>query len=160
MKIGNSVFEERISFPSGLDRVRIYAWDVTKRRQAEEAWQDSEARFRGLFEYMTEGVALHEIIYDDRHAAVDYRIIAANPSFVKHTGMNPDQIRGQLASTAYGAGEPPYLEIYAKVAETGQPAFFKTFFQPMQRFFSISATSPKPGQFITVFQDVTAQEGG
>ncbi|MFZ5450183.1 MAG: PAS domain S-box protein [Thermodesulfobacteriota bacterium] len=125
---------------------------------AHTALKESEARFRGIFEHMTEGVVLHEIIFDEPGRAVDYRIVAINPAFSIHTGLQPEQVLGRLASVAYGTGEAPYLETYARVAQTGEPASFETFFTPLQRHFSISATSPKTGQFITVFEDVTARK--
>jgi PAS domain S-box-containing protein len=132
--------------------------DVTARRQAEAALQESEARFRGLFENMSEGVAIHEIIYDDRQVAVDYRILATNPAFAVHSGLQTDQIIGQLASVAYGTGKAPFLDTYALVAATGRPVLFETFFPPMQRYFNISASSPQPGQFVTVFEDITSRK--
>jgi PAS domain S-box-containing protein len=125
---------------------------------AQSALRESEARFRGLFEHMTEGVALHEVIYDSEDKAVDYRILATNPAFSVHTGLQPEEVQGQLASTAFGVGEAPFLETYAQVAQTGQPVSFETFFPPLQRHFAISATSPHPGQFVTVFEDITTRK--
>jgi PAS domain S-box-containing protein len=125
---------------------------------AQTALRESEARFRGVFESMTEGVVLHEIIYDGKNRAADYRIVATNPAFAVHTGLQPEQIQGKLASIVFGGGEAPYLETYARVAQTGEPAAFETFFPPLQRHFYISATSPKPGQFITVFEDITERK--
>ena len=90
--------------------------------------------------------------------AVDYRILATNPAFAAHTGLEPEQIQGQKASTAYGAGEAPFLETFARVAESGQPVSFETFFQPLQRHFLFSVTSPKPDQFVTIFQDITERK--
>jgi PAS domain S-box-containing protein len=129
--------------------------EITDRKLAEKGLRESEARFRSLFENMTEGVALHEMLYDDQGQAVDYRIVSTNPGFEAHTGLKPEQIQEQLASIAYGTGAAPYLEEYAQVAQTGQAYAFETFFPPMQRHFRISVTSPKQGQFVTVFEDVT-----
>jgi PAS domain S-box-containing protein len=129
--------------------------EITDRKLAEKGLRESEARFRSLFENMTEGVALHEMLYDDQGRAVDYRIVSTNPGFETHTGLKPEQIQGQLASIAYGTGAAPYLKEYAQVAQTGQAYAFETFFPPMQRHFRVSVTSPKHGQFVTVFEDVT-----
>jgi two-component system sensor kinase len=104
---------------------------------------------------MAEGVALHEMLYDDQGRAVDYRIVSTNPGFETHTGLKAEQIQRQLASIAYGTGAAPYLKEYAQVAQTGQAYAFETFFPPMQRHFRISVTSPQQGQFVTVFEDVT-----
>ncbi len=132
--------------------------NVTARQRAEEALRESEARFRSLFESMTEGVALHELICDDHGLPIDYRIVSTNPAFAKHTGLKPEQVQGQLASSAYGTGAAPYLEEFAGVAQTGQAYAFETVFSPMQRHFHISVTSPKQGQFVTVFEDITERK--
>lgn len=129
---------------------------ITERKQAEAALRESEARFRGLFNSMTEGVALHGLIYDEHGEAIDYRIISTNPAFEKHTGLKPDQVIGLAASQAYSTGTAPFLETYAQVARSGQSCFFETFVPKMGRYLRISATSPKPGQFVTVFEDITA----
>jgi PAS domain S-box-containing protein len=120
--------------------------------------RESEARFRSLFNNMTEGVALHEVIYDEKGTARDYRILATNPAFTVHTGLSAEQVQGRLASEAYGTGEAPHLETYARVAHTGLPISFEAVFAPLKRCYNISATSPKAGQFVTVFEDITARK--
>jgi PAS domain S-box-containing protein len=155
VRIKDRVFSESIAFAEPFDVWRIYARDITKRKQAEAELRESEAKFRNLFENMAEGVVLHEIICDTDGQAVDYRILAANPAFEKHTGLKVADIAGRQASQAYGTGEAPYLEIYAAVAQTGRPDAFESFFPPRQRYFHISVTSPKPGHFVTVFEDIS-----
>lgn len=155
VSIKDRVFSESIAFAKPFDVWRIYAWDITKRKRAEAELRESEAKFRNLFENMAEGVVLHEMIYDPDGQAVDYRILTANPAFEKHTGLKMAEIEGRQASQVYGTGEAPYLEIYAAVAQTGQAEAFETFFPPLQRYFHVSATSPKQGHFVTVFEDIT-----
>jgi PAS domain S-box-containing protein len=136
----------------------VFTEDTTARKLAEEALRESESRFRTLFESIMEGVALHELVYDAKGIAVDYRIISTNPAFEKHTGLKPEQVEGQLASSIYGTGVPPYLEEYARVANSGRTFSFETFFPPMGRHFSISVTSPAQDRFTTVFEDITVRK--
>jgi PAS domain S-box-containing protein len=133
-------------------------WRIIQRQRTEEALRESEAKFRSLFDNMTEGVALHELIYDDQGTSVDYRIVSTNPAFEKHTGLKGELIHGRLASAAYGTGAAPYLEIYAQVAHSGEAYAFETFFPPLDRHFHISVNSPKRGQFVTVFEDITERK--
>ena len=48
--------------------------------------------------------------------------------------------------------------MYAEVARTGAPAQFEDYFAPLDKFFTISIFSSGPGQFNTVFQDVSARK--
>ncbi len=132
--------------------------NTTEQRRAAEALRESETRFRTLFDTMMEGVSLHEIIYDERGKAVDYRIISTNPAFEKHTGLKSEQVLGQLASKVYGFGKAPYLERYALVASSGEPDSFETSSPVINRFFHVSATSPKRGYFLTVFENITERK--
>ncbi|MGZ8474272.1 MAG: sensor histidine kinase, partial [Candidatus Deferrimicrobiaceae bacterium] len=129
--------------------------DLTERRKVEEELQESERKFRTLFETMTEGVALHEVVCDENGKPVDYRILDVNPAYGRQTGLPPERAGCALASELYGTGAPPYLAEYEQVARSGEALVFETYFPPMKKHFRISAVSPKKGQFATVFEDIT-----
>ncbi len=131
--------------------------DITDRKLAEIEHRESEEKYASLYASMVEGVALHELIYDNNGKPIDYRIIDVNPAYTSITGLTREDVVGKHASKLYGTGEPPYLNIYAEVASTGNPTKFGTFFPPMNKHFSISVFSMKKGGFATVFQDVTEQ---
>jgi len=134
--------------------------NVSERRRAEGALRQSEQRFRTLFEGMGEGVAIHELCVDERNEPVDYRIVSVNPAFERHTGLSRSQIEGRLGSEAYGVEPAPFLEVYSRVALSGQHEFFDTFFAPLSRHFTISVSSPRRGAFVTVFADITERKKG
>ncbi|RJQ55805.1 MAG: PAS domain S-box protein [Actinobacteria bacterium] len=151
--VTNPLYDEHGRYSGSLGLIT----DITERKQAEEALRASEARFRGLFNHMAEGVALHEVVYEDDRP-VDYRILDVNEAFERIVGIGRGAAIGRLASDLYGTGEPPYLEVYARVAETGRAEGFETYFSPMEKHFSISAFSPGKGLFGTVFTDITGRK--
>lgn len=133
-------------------------WKVVesaKHKKIEQALRESEEKLSTLYASMVEGVALHEIVYDDTGRPVDYVILDVNPSFEKFTGLSRTDALGQRASVLYCTGEAPYLDVYARVASSGETESFETYFEPMKKHFSISVFSPSHGKFATVFSDIT-----
>ncbi len=131
--------------------------EIAERRQAEESLKVSEERFRTLYSSMTEGVAIHEIVYQG-DKAVDYFVIDVNPAYERITGLDRDFAVGSKASELYGTGEAPYLDTYARVVSSGEPIAFETYFPPMNRHFAISVFCPDKGKFATVFQDISERK--
>ena len=137
------------------ERLAAFYAIAVDRMFAENAVRASEEKFRSLISTMNEGLCLHQIIYDNSQNAVDYQILDVNPAYESIVGLAREKVIGKKASTIYGTGKPPFLEIYAKVAETRKPANFDTYFPPMDKHFSISVYSPRKGQFATIFSDIT-----
>ena len=118
---------------------------------------ESEARFHGLFESMIEGVALHEVIFNEKGEAINYKLIDVNSSYKIQTGIKSD-VKNKLATEVYGTETPPYLKEFIEVAVTGKSKVIETYFEPLNRVFKIAIFSLKGGRFATVFEDITEQK--
>lgn len=127
-------------------------------KKMEETLRKAERRFADLYASMTEGVALHEMLYSSLGTPVDYKIVDVNPAFERLTGLCREDTVGKKASELYGVGDAPYINIYSQVAASGNPVSFETYFQPMDKSFSISCTSFSKGKFTTVFHDITERK--
>jgi diguanylate cyclase (GGDEF)-like protein/PAS domain S-box-containing protein len=114
--------------------------------------------YHSLYITMTEGVAIHELVTDASGTPVNYRIMDINPACEAMTGRPRAEMVGRLVTELYATDEPPYLAIYAHVAITGKPRSFEATFAPLQKTFRIIAFSPAPGQFATIFCDITVQQ--
>jgi len=115
----------------------------------------SENKYHSLYSSMSEGVALHRILYNQAGKAVDYIIMDVNPSYEEILGLKKEDVINRKASEIYGTDNPPYLDIYSLVAETGNSKTFETYFEPMGRHFNISVFSAKREEFATIFEDIT-----
>lgn len=140
-----------------LKLVSISAASELEHRQAEEVLSVSETHLRTLYKTMNEGLVNHDIVYENG-IAVDYIITDFNPAFERITGLDQKSTIGRKASELYKTGNPPYIDIYAKVAAGGPSQCFETYFPPMEKYFSISVFSPGNGKFATVFTDVTERK--
>ncbi len=132
------------------------ARDIGERKAADAALRDSEARYRTLFEDSLSGFALHEIVLDEEGRPFDFVYLAANPAFEAQTGLAPADVLGRPASDVIpGLRETGLIERYGRVALTGEPERIEVFIPSLDRHFDIQAVSPRPGQFATLFIDIS-----
>lgn len=138
-----------------IETLSVAFVEALMRKRMEYELGESEKKYHSLYSSMSEGVAIHEIIYDSHQKAVDYLITDVNPAYEEITGLKRSEVVGRKASELYGTKKPPYIEIYAPVAEGGEPTDFETYFKPMDKEFRISVVSPDKGKFATFFEDIT-----
>jgi PAS domain S-box-containing protein len=134
---------------------RRLAREVAERQRAEAELRASRKSYQDLFESMQTGFALHQILLDDQGRPRDYRFLAVNPAFERLTGLAADEILGRTVLEILPETEPVWIERYGRVALTGEPASFEQFAGALDRHFEVVAYCPAPGQFATLFTDVT-----
>jgi PAS domain S-box-containing protein len=141
------------------ERLADYLAVALAKFRTEEELKESRNEFESLFSFSNEGIALHQMVYDQGGKAVDYRILKVNGAFERTTGISKELAVGSLASKLYGTGEAPFLDVYERVVRTGEPASFDVFFEPMGKNLRISAFSPVKDQFASIFIDISALKG-
>jgi len=123
-----------------------------------ERFRENENKYTTVYNSMSEGLSIHELVYDSSGKASNYIITDVNPAYEKIIGLKKKEISGRKATDVYSVSAAPYLDIYSEVALTGKPVSFETFFPPMDKYFQISVFSPSKGKFATIFQDITERK--
>lgn len=113
--------------------------------------------FELLFHSMVDAFALHEIICDEAGRPVDYRFLAVNPAFEQFTGLKAADIVGKRVLEVLPGLDPSWIEIYGRVALTGQSARFEQFDRATGKHYRVVAYRPAPGQFACTFTDDTSR---
>lgn len=110
-----------------------------------------------LFNNMSEGFCIHELIYNKTGKAIDYSILEVNSAYEKMLNTSREKAVGSRASGLYGTAEPPYLNIYSRVVGTGTTEEIESYFPPMEKYFMIRAFAIDGDKFATLFIDITAR---
>ncbi|SDM73301.1 PAS domain S-box-containing protein [Geoalkalibacter ferrihydriticus] len=147
-----------ISVTSGSLLLVVLIISHRRMQATQKALRASESSYRNLFEYMTVGFALHEILLDKQGRPCDYLFLQANPAFEKLTGLEVRGILGRRVLEILPEIEPDWIENFGQVALTGQPLHFEKYSQALNKHFEITAYAPQPGLFATIFLDISERK--
>jgi PAS domain S-box-containing protein len=132
-----------------------------EQREALAALRVSEENYHRLFTSMTDGFAYHKMIYDDSGKPIDYVFLEVNDAFAHLTGLICDEILGKRVTEVIpGILNDPnkLIEIYGKIAITGESVRLEIHFEPLQRWYSIYTYSPQRDYFVVIFSDISEKK--
>lgn len=132
--------------------------EVHERRKTEVSLLESKERYRGLIENIDSGFALHEMIYDEDGAAVDYRYLQVNPAYMKLAGV--DDPTGKTVREVYPNIEQRWIDIYDEIVRTGVARDFQQYHSDVGKWWQIYGYKVAPDQFACVFYDITDLKKG
>ncbi|RYD19827.1 MAG: PAS domain S-box protein [Verrucomicrobiaceae bacterium] len=133
-------------------------WAALEQARAETSLRKSEEKYRTLFNSMDEGFCIIRMVYDDDGNAIDWRFLETNPGFHKHTGM-PGCV-GRTMREIVPDIERKWVDIYHRVAVTGESLRFEESSAPLHRTFDLYAFrvgEPQERKVAVLFTNITAR---
>jgi len=125
--------------------------DITEQKKNERV----DKQYRELFNEMLTSFALHEIILDSDGNPIDYKFLNVNPAFENMCGKKASEMIGKTVMEIWPQTESYWIQLYGRVAITGEPISFENFHSPLNKYFEVRAFSPDQNKFATLFHDVT-----
>ena len=126
-----------------------------ERKRSFDALRESEAKYRGLFDTMTEAFDRCEILLDAEGRPVDFRYLDVNRAWEQVTGISAEQVRGQTARELVPDVDRGLIEICGTVALTGKAVLFNQYNKRLDKWFEVYIYSPGKGYFATFSRDIT-----
>ncbi|GGB40188.1 hypothetical protein GCM10011380_32050 [Sphingomonas metalli] len=159
--LGNVTFLERPFHPTTLVSL-VRAAIRARRRQYDArarllALQDSETRYRTLFENIEVGFCIIEMLYDAEGRPVDYRFLEANPAFERQAGFDP---RGRRVREVVPEHEQFWFDLYGRVAATRVADRCEQGSATLGRWWDVHAFAvgdPGQNRVAVLFSDITAR---
>ncbi len=111
-----------------------------------------------FFEYMQEGVTVYNIIRDESGKVEDLIISYANIAAYRQKKSLKKGLIGKSIKDIYGYEAVAVdIEKANETVSTGRGAKYEVHFTPLDKYFSVTAFSPKENVYITLTTDITKQ---
>ncbi len=119
-----------------------------------KALENSESKYRTIFQSMHEGFALLEIIYDQNGKLQDYHIIEINPSLEAITGFDKEIAIYKTLHDLLPHMNNDNIEMVNNVALTGEPVKFESYSKDFYKHLMVSVYKPEQDRIAVMLSDI------
>jgi PAS domain S-box-containing protein len=130
-----------------------------ERHISEQALREKDARWRDLFDRMSEGFFLAEAIRDDAGRMIDFRFLEVNTAFGELTGIAPADAVGRSVRETVPDSKDEFLQDFARAADGVEAVQFELFAPALSdRWYEVRAHNAGPDRFSVLFLEITARK--
>ncbi|MCK9363788.1 MAG: PAS domain S-box protein [Syntrophales bacterium] len=157
-----SLFEAEVSMSggrfNGLRLVVLAIHDITSRKKTEETLRESEIRYRELFDNISSGVAIYEVMNNGN----DFIFKDFNRAGERLDGDRKEDIIGKsIYQVRQGIREYGLLEVFKRVWATGIPEHYAAKFyqdEQLQGWYENFVYRLPSGEIVAVYDDITERK--
>jgi len=139
----------------------LVARNITQRLDSELSLTESEMRYQQLFDYIVDGLAICEFLFDEMGVPADYRILDVNPNFTRMVGSEREQIIG----STYSALSPSLnllsllnLDQLSQLAIAEKTLHLEGYSPALEGYYEVYAYSLPNNYFAIILSDVTEKK--
>ena len=157
---GGDEFSEIAGAINGITgKLQLLTQDLeAKVRSRTAELQQSESRLRSVFNAMSEGFSIQELVCDEAGKPIDLRLVTANPAFERQTGLKNADTLGHTLRELFPQADSSWIERYGKVALSGEPTHFDAVFGPLNKHYQVSVFQTEPGRVGITFMDISERK--
>ncbi len=128
---------------------------LTECQAISEQLNESEKHWRGLFEELSEGFIVGQLVRDLDGKAIDWRYVEVNAAWADLVGVAAEDAIGRTVREVFRGIEDEWISSMAAVVETGAPIKFTRQVGVLQRWYEGRAFPLKGERFGVIFLEVT-----
>jgi signal transduction histidine kinase/PAS domain-containing protein len=157
---GGDEFSEVARAINGItEKLQLLTQDLeAKVRSRTAELQQSESRLRSVFNAMSEGFSIQELVCDKAGKPIDLRFVTANPAFERQIGLKNADTLGHTLRELFPQAESSWIERCGGVALTGEAADFDAVLGPFNKHYQVSAFQTEPGHVGTTLMDISERK--
>ncbi len=154
----NGKWLHSIIYSPAKDEFVIFLQDITDKKMAAAALEDSEKYYHNLISEMFIGFFHSKIVYDDNNKPIDLEGITNNKAFEELVGFNG--VTGKRITSLHPNLEffKDQLNKYDYVCSTGETDIQDMFWVKTAKWLHICIYTPKDGEIIMLFEDITNEK--
>ena len=128
---------------------------VMQKLLAEQELKESEEKYRLLFENISYGFQLCEMVYENEEP-IDFRFLETNKYFEDFSGLS--NIKGKTVKEVLPNADINMIKKYGAVAANGKPFTIEYRSNTFNKYVRVHAYCPQTGQFAAIYEDITERK--
>lgn len=138
--------------------ILIFGRNITERLNAKKELQKSEQKYRLLFENMTSGFCLFEVLCDNNNKPFDALFIEINPAFSSIFSVGQNNVLGKTLNEFNTELHKKLINKLCEVSLSGVSAFFVEYFASLNKHFDVWIFRNMELNVAVIFTDITKRK--
>ncbi len=119
---------------------------------------ENQENYKKIFEEISNGIAICELLYNEQGESNDYRFIDVNNAFEVITSLKGKDSIGKTVKDIFPDIESTWVDRFSQVVRSRKASRFVQYNHNTKKHYKVNALPLKGNQFSMVFQDVTKEK--
>ncbi len=134
--------------------------DMTNDYRLQKSIQESEERYRLLFQNIPDAFFDAQLIKDDSGQVIDYRYIAANKQFEDQFDVHISHGTDNISSFTTPELLKDWLPTFVQVSLSDRNTAIELYIPSIDKTMNVKVFGTRPGEFAVIFEDMTERLAG